>query len=107
MFVHNLRVHPAFLVEVLGLLAMHVARLDILVVMRRWTLLVAGIIVAPVAVMALVVLALTKSIVLSHAVRPVRLTLVCKMTKLASIVLLSSLRSSRFATAWTLLSWWR
>ena len=85
------RVHPAFLVGVLGLLGMPVARLGILVITHGWALLVAGILAAPVAVAALVVLALTISIVASHAVQPVGLTMVRKMMKLASRVLLKFL----------------
>ena len=86
------RVHPAFLVGVLGLLGMPVARLGIRVITHGWALLVAGtILAAPVAVAALVVLALTISIVASHAVQPVGLTMVRKMMKLASRVLLKFL----------------
>ena len=75
----------------LGLLAMHVAGLDVLAVTRGWTLLVAGIVAAPIAVAALVLLALTISIVALRTAQPFGLTMVCKVTELASVALLKFL----------------
>ena len=83
------RVHAAFLIGVLGVLPVHVARLKILVLACRGGLLVARINTASIAIATLDVFALTRITVIALcASRPVGFAMVCKRVQLESVMLL-------------------
>ncbi len=81
------RIGVALLVRVLCVLAMHVARLETLVLARGKTLLVARIVGVSLVLATLTVVASTTSIVASHAAQPVGPALLRKMAELAVVVL--------------------
>jgi hypothetical protein len=70
------------------MLAVHVARLEILDLAHGGILFVTRIATASVAIVTLTVLVSTISTVASHSVQPVGLVMVHEMTKLVSIALL-------------------
>ena len=71
-----------------GVLTMHVAGLKALVLAHGGTLFLAQIMVASLADATLIVLASTTSIIRTYAAQPIGLAMVCKMAKLAHVVLL-------------------
>ena len=80
----NLIAHvcPSFLVGVLVMLAVYMARLEILVVTRGGTLFVACIATAFITLVTLAVIVSTISIITLHTAQPNRFMMVCKMTNL-------------------------
>ena len=81
------RIGAALFVGVLCLLAMHVAGLETLVLVRGRTLLAARIVGASLVLATLTVVASTTSAVASHAARPVGPALLRKMAELAIVML--------------------
>ena len=81
------RVGATLLVRVLRVLAMHVARLEALVLAWGRTLLVARVVGALLILATLAVVASTTSVVVSHAARPFGPALLQKMAKLAVVAL--------------------
>jgi hypothetical protein len=100
------RIRAALLLVVVGVLAVHVARLETLVLTYGWTLLVvAHIDMASVAIATLDVLASTiMTVITLRAVQPVGLVIVRKMKQLASIMVFELWLISCFASAKALLS---
>ncbi len=81
------RVGAKLLIRVLCVLAMHMARLEALVLAWERTLLVARVVGASLVLATLAVVALTTSVVASHAARPFGPALIRKMVELAVIAL--------------------
>jgi hypothetical protein len=81
------RIGATLLVQVLRVLAMHVARLEALVLTRGKTLLVARILGALLVLATLAVVALTTTVIASHAARPFGPALLQKMAELAIVAL--------------------
>ncbi len=81
------RIGVTLLVRVLRVLAMHVARLEALVLARGRTLRVARIVGALLVIATLAVVASTTSVVASHAAQPFGPALLQKMAELAVVAL--------------------
>ena len=81
------RIGAALLVRVLCVLAMHVARLETLVLVRGRTLLAARIVGASLVLATLTIVASTTPVVALHAARPVGPALLQKMVELAVVAL--------------------
>ncbi len=81
------RVGTTLVVRVLCVLAMHVARLEALVLAWRRTLLVARVVGALLVLAALAVVASTTSVLASHAAQPFGPALLRKMAELAVVAL--------------------
>jgi hypothetical protein len=82
------RIGGALFIGVLCILAMHVARLETLVLARGRTLLAARIVGASLVLATLTIVASTTSVVASHAAQPIGPALIRKMAELAVVALL-------------------